>query len=79
MPSSRQSGSNQSMREDTAVEEVGSQSVYNGPEVSHRTRRVLVDRSFIDKPKGSNSMEQELSVVRARPPWGSTMSRRERV
>jgi hypothetical protein len=43
--------------EDATVEEVGSWSVYSGPELSHRTKRVLVTSSFIDKPKGSNSME----------------------
>jgi hypothetical protein len=37
-----------------------------GPELSQRTRGVLVARSFIEKPEGSNSMEQELSVVNRR-------------
>jgi hypothetical protein len=50
-------------KEDATVEEAGSQSVYNSPKLSQRARRVLVVRSFTDKPKGSNSMEQELSVV----------------
>jgi hypothetical protein len=36
--------------------------VYSGPELSHRAR-ILVGRSFTDKPKGSNSIEQELSVI----------------
>jgi hypothetical protein len=29
------------------------------PELSHRTRRHRVTRSFTDKPKGSNLIEQE--------------------
>jgi hypothetical protein len=33
------------------------------PEVVTRARRVLAARNFTDKPKGSNSIEQELSVV----------------
>jgi hypothetical protein len=50
--------------EDKAVEDVGSRRVYNGPELSHRTRRVQVARSFTDKSKGLNSRKQEeLSVV----------------
>jgi hypothetical protein len=49
--------------EDMAVKEVGSQRVYNNPEPSHWTRRVLVARSFTNKPKGSNSIEQEFVVV----------------
>ena len=49
--------------EDGEVEEVGNRRVYRGPELSHRAIKLLVARSFTDKPKGSNSMEQELSVV----------------
>jgi hypothetical protein len=41
-------------------------SVYSGPELSQRARRVLVARSFTEKPEGSNSMEQKLSVVNRR-------------
>jgi hypothetical protein len=33
---------------------------------SQRTRGVLVARSFTEKPKGSNSMEQELAMVNRR-------------
>jgi hypothetical protein len=44
-------------------EEAGRRSVYSGPELSHHARRVLVARSFTNKPKGSNSIEQELSVL----------------
>lgn len=42
------------------------QSISRDLELSHRTRRVLVDRSFIDKPNGSKSTEQELSMVNQR-------------
>jgi hypothetical protein len=38
--------------------------VYRGPKLSYLTLRVA--RSFIDKPKGSNSIEQELSVMKRR-------------
>jgi hypothetical protein len=48
------------------VDEASSQSVYNGPKLSQQARRVLIARSFIDKPNKSNSMEQELSVVNRR-------------
>ena len=44
--------------EDGAVEGLGSRSVYRGPELSHLTITFLVVRSFTDKPKGSNSIEQ---------------------
>jgi hypothetical protein len=44
-------------------EEAGMQSVYSGPELPQRARRVLVARSFIVKPKGSNSIKQELSMI----------------
>jgi hypothetical protein len=37
-----------------------------GPKLSHRARRALLARSLIDKPNGSNSIEQELSVVNRR-------------
>jgi hypothetical protein len=49
--------------DDVAVEEADSWSVCSDPELSHRARRVLVARFFTDMPKGSNSMEKELSVV----------------
>ena len=44
-------------------EEVGMRSLYSGPELSQHARRVLVARSITVKPKGSNSIEQELSVI----------------
>jgi hypothetical protein len=43
-------------------EKAGRRRVYSGSKLSQRTR-VLVAKSFTDKPKGSNSIEQELSVV----------------
>lgn len=46
------------------MDEASSQSVYNGPKLSQQARRVLIARSFIDKPKGSNSIEQDLLVVK---------------
>jgi hypothetical protein len=44
-------------------EKAGTHSVYSGPKLSHHARRVLIARSFTNKPKGSNSIEQELLVV----------------
>jgi hypothetical protein len=38
--------------------------VYKGPELSYLAITLRVARSFTDKPKGSNSIEQELSVVK---------------
>jgi hypothetical protein len=38
--------------------------VYRGPELSCLTITLSVARSFTDKPKRSNSIEQELSVVK---------------
>jgi hypothetical protein len=38
--------------------------VYRGPELSYRVITLHVARSFTDKPKGSNSIKQELSVVK---------------
>jgi hypothetical protein len=40
--------------------------VYRGPKLSYLTITLRVARSFTDKPKGSNSIEQELSVVKRR-------------
>jgi hypothetical protein len=56
MPSRGRGGNIQTCEESASVAEVGSQSVYNELELSHQERRVLVAKSFIDKPKGSNSM-----------------------
>jgi hypothetical protein len=44
--------------------EVGRRSVYNGPVLFDLAITFLVVRSFIDKPKGSNSIEHQLSVVK---------------
>jgi hypothetical protein len=38
--------------------------VYRGPELSYLAITLCVARSFKDKSKGSNSIEQELSVVK---------------
>jgi hypothetical protein len=38
--------------------------VYWEPELLYLAITLRVARSFIDKPKGSNSIEQELSVVK---------------
>jgi hypothetical protein len=38
--------------------------VYRGPELSYLTITLCVARIFTGKPKGSNSIEQELSVVK---------------
>jgi hypothetical protein len=43
--------------------DAGSHKVYKEPELSQRARRLRVTRSFTNKPKGSNSIEQELSMV----------------
>jgi hypothetical protein len=40
--------------------------VYRGPELSYLVITLCVARSFIDKSKGSNSIEQELSMVKRR-------------
>jgi hypothetical protein len=40
--------------------------VYRGPELSYLVITLCVARSFTDKPKGSSSIEQELSVVKRR-------------
>jgi hypothetical protein len=40
--------------------------VYRGPKLSYLTITLRVARSFTDKPKGSNSIEQELLVVKRR-------------
>jgi hypothetical protein len=46
------------------VADVESRMVYRGPELSYLAITLRVARSFTDKPKGSNSIEQELSVGR---------------
>jgi hypothetical protein len=38
--------------------------VYRGPEILYLVITLCVARSFTDKLKGSNSIEQELSVVK---------------
>jgi hypothetical protein len=38
--------------------------VYRGPELSYLAITLRVARSFKDKSKGSNSIEQELSVMK---------------
>jgi hypothetical protein len=40
--------------------------VYRGPELLYLTITLCVARYFTDKPKESNSIEQELSVVKRR-------------
>jgi hypothetical protein len=44
--------------------ELGRRSVYSGPVLCDLAITFLVVRSFIDKPKGSNSIEHQLSVVK---------------
>jgi hypothetical protein len=46
------------------VADAESAMVYRGLELSYLTITLRVARSFTDKPKGSNSIEQELSVVK---------------
>jgi hypothetical protein len=46
------------------VADVESGMVYMGPELLYRTITLRVAKSFTDKPKRSNSIEQELSVVK---------------
>jgi hypothetical protein len=41
-------------------------SVYNGPMLFDLTIMFRVERSFIDKPNGSNFIEHQLSVVKRR-------------
>jgi hypothetical protein len=48
----------------TKVADAESGMVYMGPELLYRTITLRVAKSFTDKPKGSNSIEQELSVVK---------------
>jgi hypothetical protein len=43
---------------------LGRRSVYNGPVLFDRAVMFLVVRSFTDTPKGSNSIEHKLSVVK---------------
>jgi hypothetical protein len=45
------------------VNDIESGMVYRGPGLSYLTITLHVARFFIDKPKGSNSIDQELSVV----------------
>jgi hypothetical protein len=61
MPSGGGGGGDQAGGGDALVEE--GRSVYRGPTLSHRARGVLVAKSFTENLEGSNSMEQELSVV----------------
>jgi uncharacterized membrane protein YqjE len=44
--------------------ELGRQSVYSGAVLFDLAITFMVVRSFIDKPKGSNSIEHQLSVVK---------------
>jgi hypothetical protein len=46
------------------VADVESRIVYRGPELSYLAIMLRVAKSFTGKPKGSNSVEQELSVVK---------------
>jgi hypothetical protein len=46
--------------------ELGRRSVYSGPVLFDMAITFLVVRSFTDKPKGSNSIEHQLSVVKRR-------------
>jgi hypothetical protein len=48
------------------VADVESGMVYKGPELLYLTITLHVARSFTDKLKRSNSIEQELSVVKRR-------------
>jgi hypothetical protein len=51
---------------DGDVKELGRRIVYSGPVLFDLMITFLVVRSFTDKPNGSNSMEQQLSVVKRR-------------
>jgi hypothetical protein len=46
--------------------ELGRRSMYNGSVLLDLAITFLVVRSFTDKPKGSNSIEHKLSVVKRR-------------
>jgi hypothetical protein len=48
------------------VKELGRHIVYSGPVLFNLTITFLVVRSFTDKPNGSNSIENQLSVVKRR-------------
>jgi hypothetical protein len=48
------------------VMKLGRRSVYSGPMLFDLAITFLVERSFTDKPKGSNSIEYQLSVVKRR-------------
>jgi hypothetical protein len=54
IPSARGSSGNSRSRKPQTIQ---------GLELSHQARRLQVARSLMDKPKRSNSIEQELSVV----------------
>jgi hypothetical protein len=46
------------------VADAESEMVYRGPELSYLTIALHVARSFTNKPRWSNSIEQELLVVK---------------
>jgi hypothetical protein len=46
------------------VVDSGRRNVYSGPVLFDLTIMFWVERSFIDKPNGSNSIEHQLSVVK---------------
>jgi hypothetical protein len=46
------------------VADAGSGMVYRVPELLYLSITLCVARSFTDKPRGSNSIKQELSVVK---------------
>jgi hypothetical protein len=48
------------------VVELGRRSVYSGQMLFDLVITFLIVRSFTDKPKGSNSIEHQLSVVKQR-------------
>jgi hypothetical protein len=66
MPSGGGGGSSQSMQGGRVGE--GSQwpERVEQPKLSRSVRRVMVARSFTDKPNGSNSIKQEASVANRR-------------
>jgi hypothetical protein len=50
----------QAMKEDVW----GRRIVYRGPELLHLVNTFCVERSFTERPNGSNSMEHQLLVVK---------------
>jgi hypothetical protein len=50
--------------EDEGVEHDGRHMVYRGPKLSHLVIMFVVKRSFTERPKGSNSIEHQLLVVK---------------